>query len=88
MIKVCERCNKEFNTKSWNTKYCDECKHTCVVCGKHIDKLNSKNTKCCSKECSNKLKQINCINKYGVKHTSQLDESKEKVKQTKLKKIW
>lgn len=85
MIKVCENCHKEFETKSYNTKYCNECKHKCIVCGKYIENI-VKNRKCCSRECSQKLRKQNCLNKYGVDSPSKVDKIKNKVKQTKLQK--
>lgn len=55
MIKVCEKCGKEFNTKNWNKKVCDEClTRKCIVCGKlFFNKCSS--VKTCSSFCSHKL---------------------------------
>ena len=55
MITICKNCNKEFDAKSWNTKYCNEClTKKCIVCGK-IFFNKCINVKTCSSSCAHKL---------------------------------
>ena len=95
MKKICQICGKEFETKSYNTKNCNDCKNLkkCVICGKIFEtqaterrggRAGKKTT--CSKECSNKLREQTNIEKYGVAHPAQSDKIKEKIKKTNKKK--
>ena len=59
--KICKCCGKEFETNSPQKLYCNG-KHylPCPVCGKLVEKKDndfSRPPKCCSPECSHKLRQ-------------------------------
>ena len=81
MIKKCERCNKEFETKT-TAKRCPECKNIriCQFCGKeYIAKSRSKT---CSVECSRKSIEKTKLERYGSKNFV----NPEKAKKTNLEK--
>ena len=68
----------------------------CDVCGKesetsygYIVKCNEENEliTCGSNFCINKKREDTCIKKYGVKHVMQLEEVKDKIKDTCKRKI-
>lgn len=68
MIKKCEYCGKEFEAKSWMSKFCYEPHYAnCPICGKQyeIKDLKRGGTKTCSKECAAKLRVKTQIEKYG-----------------------
>ena len=55
----------------------------CVICGsktKFISFTQGFNLTCCEKECVNKLTEIVCLKKYGVKNGSQSEEAREKIR--------
>lgn len=59
--KICKCCGKPFDTNSPQKEYCDRDHYLpCPVCGKLVKKTDRDFTrppKCCSKECSKKLRQ-------------------------------
>ena len=68
MIKVCEYCNKEFETYKANDKYCGwKCKdrsigvfsRKCVTCNKEF-KTNYPNSKYCTEDCKPIFERICC----------------------------
>lgn len=90
--KICQLCGKEFILTGRNKsrqKYCNDIHYkTCEVCGKQFEitksHIQSSNIpKCCSRECSNKLKILNSRKtikeKYGVDYISQSPEFREKI---------
>ena len=85
-VKVCELCGKEFHPKSNTQKYCeDDHFRPCPVCGKPVLVLVAhEEARCCSTECSNKLREATCISKYGVKVASQSDEVRAKLRDIAL----
>lgn len=74
--KKCEICNKEFEPKSWNSKYCSKThKKTCKYCNEEFDCASEKydiKDYCNKKECINKAKLESAQNtlkeKYGTRH--------------------
>lgn len=59
-VKICQLCGKEFASISSTQKYCND-KHysPCPICGKDVE-INVEDinlVKCCSVECSNKLRE-------------------------------
>lgn len=83
MLKICEECGKEFETKSdkkccSNLCYCRRYRKNdkkqketakCIVCGKEFQKIR-KTHYCCSKECSiknDKAKQRARMKKFNEK---------------------
>lgn len=90
--KICQLCGKEFIPTGRNKsrqKYCNDIHYKiCEVCGKEFEitksHIQSSNIpKCCSKECSNKLKIQNSRKtikeKYGVEFISQSTEFREQM---------
>lgn len=81
-VKRCELCGKEFTSIWLKQKYCDD-KHyrPCPICGKdvEIDMANVNTVSCCSIECSNKLREKTCLDKYGVPIASQDENVKKKL---------
>lgn len=84
MVRVCELCGQEFEATGRNAsrrKYCNAAHHaTCQYCGKQFEITSThlrsgQIPKCCSKECSSKLKIQKCKDavkaKYGVDNISQ-----------------
>lgn len=61
MIKICKCCGKEFETNKSYKEYCDRPHYLpCPVCGKPVlkpDKDFSRPPKCCSNECTHKLRK-------------------------------
>lgn len=90
MIKICQECGKEFETKNGNSRFCND-KHyrECVICGELFDvpksKLGEKPPKtCCSKKCSiEKRKQTN-QSRYGGNAPASSKVVREKAKATTL----
>lgn len=59
----------------------------CQICGKnlvHLDSVNSKFLKTCSKECTKKLREQTCLEKYGVSNAGGSKQAIEKARQTNL----
>ena len=86
--KKCKICGKEFETKYYQKKYCDN-KHylKCIICGKDFEVSNNifsrseKNwPKTCSRHCQDILIKQTCHKRYG----SDLCNSK-KAKETRFK---
>lgn len=90
--KICVLCGREFVPTGRNKsrqKYCNDIHYkNCEVCGKQFEitksHIQSSNIpKCCSKECSNKLKILNSRKtireKYGVEFISQSSEFREEM---------
>lgn len=87
-IKKCEICGKEFTSISSTQKYCND-KHyrPCPICGKDVE-INTEDinlVKCCSTECSNKLREKTCIHKYGVPMVSQNNDIRKKLSDAGIK---
>lgn len=93
MVKQCILCGKTFEASGRNAnrrKYCDDIHYaTCEYCGNRFEITSNhlksgQIPKCCSKECSNKLKIQKCKNtvksKYGVDNISQSIEFKGKIR--------
>lgn len=82
MIKTCIECNKEFETKSYNTLKCQDCKNKkkiCPVCGKE----HNKSGQTCSRSCSVKLGNLTKA-KNGYCSPFSRKEVREKSKQTMI----
>lgn len=90
--KICALCGREFVPTGRNKsrqKYCNDIHYkNCEVCGKQFEitksHIQSSNIpKCCSRECSNKLKILNSRKtireKYGVEFISQCPEIREEI---------
>lgn len=90
--KICVLCGREFVPTGRNKsrqKYCNDIHYkTCEVCGKEFEitksHIQSSNIpKCCSRECSSKLKILNSRKtikeKYGVNYISQSPEFREEM---------
>lgn len=60
-IKICKCCGKQFETNSPQKLYCNDVHYLpCPVCGKPVEKKDndfSRPPKCCSNECTHKLRQ-------------------------------
>ena len=83
IVKICELCGDEFTASSSSAKYCDKV-HTkpCPICGKPVVVEKGKEyqpAKCCSIECTNKLREQTCLEKYGVSIASQNDTVRQKL---------
>lgn len=81
MIKICEKCGKEFETKTTG-KRCTDCRdiRTCQFCGKEYRAKSRSKT--CSPECSRKSIEKTKLEKYGSKNYV----NHEKAKKTCLEK--
>lgn len=75
--KICKLCGTSF-IGTPQSKYCSNPHYKpCPVCGKSVmvtPGAESQPAKCCSIECSNKLRSMTCQNKYGTNIASQSDE--------------
>lgn len=82
--KICAYCGKEFTTTSKRQKYCKDIHYDkCPVCGKEvIVKDLEHGPRACSRECSVKLQQQRCLEKYGETSYLRTDEGKARVKAT------
>lgn len=82
-VKTCELCGKEFTSTSALARYCEGPHYRpCPVCGKLVEVERGKEyepPKCCSAECTNKLREQTCLEKYGVRIASQAEQAREKL---------
>lgn len=92
MKKICEWCNKEFEAIGRNAarmRFCSDVHYqTCAVCGKvFVIKSMYDVPKCCSAECTKKLRKMTTdatmLKKYGVTHYTQVPEFREKARKTR-----
>lgn len=88
MLKDCEICGKEFETKG-AARYCSsECKKEgqikvkiCVVCGLDFKtKYNDRRT--CSRKCADELVALTSLERYGTRNVAQLQETQAKMQAT------
>ena len=102
ITKKCKWCGKEFNPKSYRDEYCSGSHYkTCAICGKQfqIDVRKNQNKQTCSCECFKKLQlshrdielekqhMIETMQKkYGVNNPMEVEEFKEKAKQSSIRK--
>ena len=81
--KICELCGKSFTPSSNTQRYCQGPHYNkCPVCGKLVlldQDLNY--MRCCSTECTNKLRKQTCLAKYGVAIVSQNADVKAKLQE-------
>lgn len=89
-LKVCELCHKPYKPKGRNasrSKVCGRVHYRiCPICGTEFVLTNLSDLKslkkCCSRECSNKLKGLSTkqsmLEKYGVENPSQVKEFRDK----------
>lgn len=86
--RKCELCGKMFKPTSSMSRYCDGPHYKpCEVCGKDIaipKRLVTNPPRCCSTECSNKLRKNTCLERYGVSIASQNPETREKLRERAL----
>lgn len=86
--RKCELCGKMFKPTSSMSRYCDGPHYKpCEVCGKDIEipkGLVTNPPRCCSTECSNKLRENTCLERYGVSIASQNPETREKLRERAL----
>lgn len=80
-VRTCELCGKEFHPESSTQRYCKNQHYLpCPICNKPVPiSLDNIQPKCCSLECSNKLREATCIEKYGVKIASQNPDVRKKL---------
>ena len=93
MTRVCKYCGKEFEATGRNASRAVYCSGphfaTCEVCGKkfEIKSFNNGVPRCCSPECSKKLRVLRtraALNqKYGVEYASQISEVVEKANESR-----
>ena len=94
--RKCKFCGKGFSPKVWNQYFCS--KHhlaKCEICGKEKLVKNSKiyqakdgqliSRVACSKECTEKKREITNIEKYGAANVFASDYGKQKIKEINLK---
>lgn len=87
--KICQLCGKEFIPESNPQRYCKN-KHysICEICGKPFEiTWQTKDKKCCSKECTQQLRQRTMVDRFGVPFSMQNEELKKKSEETSLKKF-
>ena len=86
--KICKYCGKEFMPKAFGQMYCDDDHFgECPICGKPVKITDYyKATPCCSPECTMKLRENTCIEKYGDKYAVTSQHGREKALQTSLAK--
>lgn len=79
--KICELCGKEFVPRNNTQRYCDDDHfRPCPICGKLVKiKAVYDEARCCSVECTNKLRAQTCQSKYGVQIASQYAETRKKL---------
>ena len=82
-VKICELCGKPFVPNGSMDKYCKNIHYRpCPICGKPVPITPGQESGpavCCSVECSNKLRERTCEERYGVKIVSQSDSIKHKL---------
>lgn len=80
-IRTCLLCGKEFHPISNTTLYCNGPHYKpCPICGKPVlIKYPYQPTPGCSTECTNKLREQTCLDKYNVSVVSQSDIVKSKL---------
>lgn len=85
-VRVCELCGKKFHPRSNTQRYCeDDHFKPCPICGSPVKVLAEYDSaRCCSIECTTKLRQKTCESIYGVKVASQSDEVKAKIRESAL----
>ena len=84
--KICKLCGKRFVPTHNAQRYCNEI-HTkiCKICGKEFPiTWENKNKECCSKECSQKLREETMVERHGVPFSMQSKELQQKSEQTSL----
>lgn len=82
--KICIICGQRFMPRSRAQRICDR-EHTnpCPVCGKPVKiQYKSDFKKCCSVECSSKLRRMTNLQRYGVDNPSKSEEIRSKVVET------
>lgn len=90
MIKICEACGKEFETKNARQKYCKGVHYrTCAVCGKQFEvslyQLTAKDGRTtCSKECAAEMRKSTNLDKYGGSAPASSAEVRAKMTATTL----
>lgn len=88
--KVCKECGKPFLPTPEHRKYCPGPHYdNCVICGKQFeyDPMIPSRSKCCSKECTEKLRERTMEERFGVPFASQSKELRDKVVKTNLEKF-
>ena len=90
MIKRCEFCGKEFDSKSGNWKFCND-KHykQCVICGTSFEvphyRLGEKDLRnTCSRKCSAELRRQTNISKYGGPAPASSSSVRQKMQTTMM----
>lgn len=83
--RKCELCGKMFKPTSSMSRYCEGPHYKpCEVCGKPVEipkGLVTNPPRCCSTDCSNKLRENTCLDRYGVSVASQSQETREKLRE-------
>ena len=84
IIKYCELCGKEFQTRNPRAKYCkDDHYIPCPVCGKPVRvKQFPPIPRACSRECANQRAIQTSLEKYGVTNAGGTEESLRKQRNT------
>lgn len=81
--RICKICKQEFQPTHFNQTICKRPHFKqCPVCGKDIPWTEY--DRCCSKECTTKMRKATCLEKYGVEYAQRATEVKEKSAQTCL----
>ncbi len=91
MIKICEYCGKEFETKYSRKIYCDNPHYRrCSICGKEFEitsnYMMNKPTICCSNTCRSIARKYTSIAKYGCSSPGNNVEARLKAKNTMRRK--
>ena len=85
-MKLCKLCGQPFEPRTNAQRICDRTHYReCRFCGKKFAiKCGSDSQRCCSKECTQKLREQTMIERYGVAHALESKQFVEKAEQTQL----
>lgn len=77
--RTCKICGKKFIPNNYGQIYCNDIHYrSCPICGKPVPFENlSDPVKCCSVECSNKLREQTNLERYGETSPLKLSEARE-----------
>lgn len=85
-MKICKLCGRQFEPRSNAQTICNNTHYrNCEVCGRpFVITRPSDSQACCSKECTQRKREITMNERYGVKHALQSLEFREKAENTSI----
>lgn len=88
-LKTCKLCGKQFTAKYNAQRYCNDTHYkTCTICGNSFEiTWATKDKECCSKACTQKLRERTMTERFGVPFSMQSEELRKKSEETSLKRF-